>query len=164
MLPKRRFVLSGRGGSTLIEMMVAVAIIAILVTGIMAIGSHVRTNAQIKNTQSVIRALVAALEEYRNYRGTAGSLTFDFPHPPEVNNIVELYETLEEIPSCRAILEKIPESNTLYDVDGNIALTDAWRVQLLEYIYNGPGNFPTIRSAGPDMQFDTADDILSTEL
>ena len=162
-----------RRGFTLIEILVVVAILGILLGGMVSVGSHVRTNAQIKNTKSVIRALVAALEEYRNYRGTAGSLGFDFPNFPvdltnDPTNIVRLYPILNQIPSCRAILEKIPESNKELNAAGYIVLRDAWRDgntwMPLEYIYNGPGNFPTIRSAGPDMQPYTADDIISTEL
>ena len=44
-----------------------------------------------------------------------------------------------------------------------IEINDAWD-NPIDYGNPGNGNFPTPRSAGPDGVFQTADDILSTEI
>ena len=160
-------------GFTLVEILVVVAIIAILISGIVGVGSFVHTNSQIKNTKNVIRAVVAALEEYRNYKQVPGTF-FDFPDNvidipgDDEYDIIGLYLILNKVPSCKTILDRIPESNKEIDIAGNIILIDAWRdgadYRQLLYYYMGSGNFPVIRSAGPDMVYDTEDDIISTDL
>ena len=73
----RRFPAAGRGrerirrgrrGFTLVEVLVVMAIIAIIIAATVAVGGYVRTNAQIKNTQSTIKLLESALQEYQNYK------------------------------------------------------------------------------------------------
>ena len=83
-----------------------------------------------------------------------------------------LYCVMEDVPGCKAILEKLPvdvavnDDNDLVIIRGQakplLEVNDAWGHPLW-YAYKGPGNFPAITSAGPDGLFDTADDIVSTE-
>jgi len=179
---------TGMRGFTLVELLVVVAIIGILMSGAVMVGSYVTTNAKIQKTKGVLSVLNAAIEEYRMYHAStkvdlpAGNLpppSEPLPllgDPPPVgapgdfNGIVALYNALESVPSCREILNSIPENNViLYGV--NKVLVDAWKNEninqqnWLRYEYvPGSGNFPVIRSAGPDLQYGTADDILSTEI
>jgi len=51
-------------GITLVELLMAVAIVAILSAGLYVVGSRVETQAKIKQTQSTIEILSAALEQY----------------------------------------------------------------------------------------------------
>jgi prepilin-type N-terminal cleavage/methylation domain-containing protein len=53
-------------GLTLIELLMAVAIVAVLSAGLYVVGSRVETQAKIKQTQSTIEMLSAALEQYRD--------------------------------------------------------------------------------------------------
>jgi hypothetical protein len=84
---------------------------------------------------------------------------------------------LVDVPACREPFNRLPSSasNNL-DGDGIVQFMggaagqrgldegyDAWGCPLM-YRNSGKGNFPVIISAGEDGLFDTADDILSSEL
>ena len=92
--------------------------------------------------------------------------------------IARLHFALEQVPSCLETLNRIPENNKSWytfpvgpaTVSYKIYV-DAWmnedisQMNWLRYEYaQGSGNFPVIRSAGPDLVYGTADDILSTEI
>jgi prepilin-type N-terminal cleavage/methylation domain-containing protein len=53
-------------GLTLIEILMAIAIVAVLSAGLYMVGSRVETQAKIKQTQSAIEMLSTALEQYRD--------------------------------------------------------------------------------------------------
>jgi prepilin-type N-terminal cleavage/methylation domain-containing protein len=53
-------------GLTLVEILMAIAIVAVLSAGLYMVGSRVETQAKIKQTQSIIEMLSAALEQYRD--------------------------------------------------------------------------------------------------
>lgn len=226
-----------QAGFTLIEILVVVAIIMLLTTGMVKVAQTVRTNTQIKVTKGTISLLVSALGEYKNFHDRGRG--FEFPVEPDVYDfftndsrpnmglidalsqylpvddinsqagdhdgfvwkdmdlltadqeegrrlalatIEFLYCVMEDVPGCKAILEKLPVDVAVND-DNDSALmrgqakpllevNDAWG-RPLWYTVRGersltaeppqPGNFPTIASAGPDGLFDTADDIVSTE-
>jgi len=93
-----------------------------------------------------------------------------------------LYCVMEDVPGCKAILEKLPVDVAVNDDNDSVTIrgqaksllevNDAWGHPLW-YTVRGersllaappqPGNFPAIASAGPDGLFNTADDIVSTE-
>jgi prepilin-type N-terminal cleavage/methylation domain-containing protein len=180
-------------GFTLVELLVVTAIIAILMSGAVMVGSYVTTNAKIQKTKSVMSALNAAIDAYQLYYENIQVVDLpegDYPpnlvvpqlsDPPSINppspglfadfdGIVALYNALNMVPDCRKILERIPKNNVISD-GVNTVLVDAWmneninQQNWLRYEYvPGSGNYPVIRSAGPDMQYGTADDILSTEI
>ena len=90
--------------------------------------------------------------------------------------VLQLY--LDDVPDSREVLNKISGSmkanahghvvdpvgdNDPDDFKELVEISDAWKLPL-RYETRGGGNFPLISSAGPDGQFDTADDILSSEL
>jgi len=104
-LINRRFPAAGRGRErvsgcrrafTLVEVLVVMAIIAIIIAATVAVGGYVRTNAQIKNTQSTIKLLELTLQEYKNYKQSgfppqsnamsSGDLQFEFQHK-DIGNI-----------------------------------------------------------------------------
>ncbi len=136
--------------------MVVVVIIMILTVGILTVGAYVKKKAQIDETKNYIQILVSALQEYKNYH--EGNFS-GFP-----GNWNDFFTWLDEAPNCRKILDKIPPEKRIVDGDGVIvAVRDAWGTEM-RYIDNDPGNFPTIRSAGPDKEFNNADDITSDKL
>jgi len=56
-------------GFTLVEIMVAIVIIAIVLGIAIMVGQEVRTNAELKNTKGTIEVLVTALREYERLQG-----------------------------------------------------------------------------------------------
>jgi len=62
-----------KGGFTLLEMLVVIAIMVIVVSGILVVGSHVRTSARVNNTRATLGILTAALREWQ------GATRRDFP-------------------------------------------------------------------------------------
>ncbi|MCP4709928.1 MAG: type II secretion system protein [Planctomycetes bacterium] len=181
-----------RRGFTLVELLVVVAIIGILMSGAVMVGSYVIQNAKIQQTKSVMSALDAAIKQYQLYHASTntelplGNLPPQLVIPPltdppsinppstglytDFNGIVALYNALNDVPDCREILDSISKNNiVLYGTDK--ILVDSWmneninQLNWLRYEYvQGSGNFPVIRSAGPDLQYGTGDDILSTEI
>jgi len=171
-------------GFTLVELLVVVAIIGILISGAVMVGSYVMTNAKIQKTKSVLSALNAAINVYQGFHAStkqdlpAGNLPPSLVVPPlgdppgapgDFDGIITLYMYLDAVPDCREILNSIENNIILYNGVDNV-LVDAWmneninQLNWLRYEYvPGSGNPPVIRSAGPDLQYGTADDILSTQ-
>lgn len=222
-----------KSGFTLIEMLMVVAIIAILVSMVVGITKRIDDQRKEQLCRSTIVLLGNALEQFRDfgfeYKSTdyagltfpldcsdyelTGSLTYYLPRT--IQNALDLYDLptvsggthstafsgsealyffLSQVPDCRVTLDKIDKSLlTNKDASGNpmtitinfgttsqtLPLTriiDPWGTTLrYDYYpdykyYTGSGlykdyrdsakkTFPVITSAGPDKQFDTADDI-----
>jgi len=58
-----------KNGMTLIEILVAIAIMAILAAGLYSVSNYVQTQAKVKLTESTIELLSAALEQYYDFYG-----------------------------------------------------------------------------------------------
>lgn len=175
---------------TLVEIMVVIAIMAIIGFGAVNIAQKVVESTKADKTEAIIRTLVGILEEYQLDTG-------GFP----ASGIQNLYFALENNPKTRPLLEGLPQDcvkRLNYDWDGEsgpllpfeaVVIYDGWYasddhskdIDLSEtdnrsaidgngenepmlYINRGNGNFPIIRSAGKDRTFNTADDIISSEL
>lgn len=166
-----------QSGFTLIEIMVVVVILMILLAGILSVGSYVWKKAKVDETKSYILLLTSALKEYKNYQGTTLK---GYPSEDNLNNeywnMQGMFLAMNEVPNCRRILDKIPpeKRGDVHDNRDPLELKpgpdgifdtvlDAWGVPM-EYENNGSGNFPTIRSAGPDKVSGNADDITSDKL
>jgi len=70
-------------GVTIIELLVAISIIAILAAGLFTVGKHVNTQAKEKLAKCTIETLVAALEEFHEY----GYNSYSFP--PDCNGFTK---------------------------------------------------------------------------
>lgn len=57
-------------GLTLIEILVAVTIVAILAAGLYSVSDYLQKQSQIKLTESTIQTIVAALEQYYDFKGS----------------------------------------------------------------------------------------------
>ena len=229
-------------GFTLVEMLVVLAIVILLASGLVTVGNYVRQNALVHTTEGTIQMVVLALQEYQQHQekgGASGDLMFpESPYgeylvrgevgepwnddnindaldtipmddPPgiatlyvlnedhltdkevkelsldEQNDRLEarvsvevMYWHLNQVPACQAVLDGLMDDarDNMDGVndhgDGVIVkgepaslfeVMDAWG-RPLRYRTLGSGNFPRVDSAGPDGIFDTADDVLSSEL
>ena len=153
-----------RGGFTFVEILVVVVVISIVVTGIIVVASAVLKKAKVNATKGIIQNLVSALQEYKNYHEAnfGGFVT---------NN--KWIEELYEVPSAKKILNNIPADhladNFTRDNNNNLipgqnegvdTIYGSWDMPIVIETH-GAGNFPTIRSRGPDKEIGTADDIIS---
>ena len=148
-----------RGGFSLIELLVVIAIIVIVIAGMVTVGAHVRTKAQVQTTQTTIQTLVSALRTYkieRAYPDTvypgdlpvdewtqgshnsfiwddAGDLTVDEQNEriAAMASVEALYYWLDQASECQEILGNLPETATAND-DGDAVLVDGRTKALIE--------------------------------
>ncbi|MEJ2702959.1 MAG: type II secretion system protein [Sedimentisphaerales bacterium] len=153
-------------GLSLVEMLIVVAIIAILVTMVVSVASRVDNQAKEKGTESIFTLLDSALQEYHEFTG-------HYPEQAEVapakavDHIEYLYGELDSVPSAQKILRQLSGSTVQdkYRALGTDETTqtppevyDPWGTPL-DYRYVAGQNFPLLVSAGPDKTFGTPDDI-----
>jgi prepilin-type N-terminal cleavage/methylation domain-containing protein len=155
-----------KDGLTLVEILVVVALIAILATIVVGVAKRIDDQSKEKSIESTFVLLDSALQAYRQF-------TDKFPEQPEnipANAAAHsefLYNELNSIPDSRTILEKIDKSSVenKYGASGtptgtSVEIYDPWGMPL-DYRYNPGENFPEMISAGPDKTFGTADDMSS---
>jgi type II secretory pathway pseudopilin PulG len=149
-------------GTTLIEMVIVVAVIALLVSMVVGITSHIDKRSKEKGLNNIFALLGGALQEYYEY-------TDKFPEQPEKNftnaaaHSELLLAELRSIPSSRKVLEQISDlflKNKAGASDTSPEIYDPWGT-VLDYRYVQGETFPELISAGPDKVFGTADDISS---
>lgn len=152
-------------GMSLIEILVVVAVIAILTTMVIGVASRIDTQAKEKGLEAAFVLLDSALQEYHEFTGS-------FPEQTETNyanaatHSEYLYGQLQTIPATQKILQGIDESlvkNQYSAVGVPLSQTppevyDPWGTSL-DYRYVAGDNFPRLISAGPDKTFGTADDM-----
>lgn len=149
-------------GLTLIEIVVAVGIIALLVTMMISLVSRFDNQAKERGLESTFTLLEDALQEY--YEFTDG-----FPEQSEADfanaaaHSEYLYQQLSLIPDSRKIVEMVENSlikNDYGTPETPPEIYDPWGTSL-EYRYLSGETFPVLISAGQDKIFGTADDIRS---
>ena len=89
------------------------------------------------------------------------------------NSSEVMYWYLNDVEACEKVLAQLPSGSKTNDNSNGITVyeepkplievVDSWG-RPLRYRTLGRGNFPSVDSAGPDGIFDTADDVLSSEL
>ena len=147
-------------GLTLLEMVIVVAIIALLATMVINVVSRIDNQAKEKGLANIFALLESALQEYHEYTGKfPEQLEKNFANAPAHSEY--LYKELQSIPSSRQVLEKISDSllkNKWGDANSQPEIYDPWGTAL-DYRYISGNNFPELISAGPDRKFGTSDDI-----
>jgi prepilin-type N-terminal cleavage/methylation domain-containing protein len=218
---KRR---QNKTGVTLVEILVVVAIIAILVTMVIGIAARIDTQGKERLTKNTIALLTAALGQFGDYGYRYSDSNYaDFKFPPDCNGFSDtdlktelqtalgvivsisggthdanysgseaMYFFLSRVPESRQTLDKIDKKLvTNLGLDGSpmkitinpgvdekeyplFRVIDPWG-KTLRYDYydetktnpddrrKSKKTFPVITSAGPDKEFDTADDITSRD-
>lgn len=163
---KAMIIRRNKDGFTLVEILVVVALIAILATLVVGVAGRLDTQAKENALDGTFVLLDSALQEYREF-------TDKFPEQPEINpanaaaHSEFLYNELHSVPDSRNILEKIDQSliENKYGATGtpvgtSVEIYDPWGMPL-DYRYSTGDNFPAMTSAGPDKIFGTADDMSS---
>jgi len=142
-----------KAGFTLIEMLIVVAVIAILATMVVGLATRIDNQSKERALKSTFTLLDSALQEYYEYWNA-----FPDPNkPPYLSPSAALYGQLYSTPTSRQILEKI-SAKLLRDNPPQIY--DLWGM-VLDYRYVQGDNFPLLLSAGPDRTFGTGDDVTS---
>lgn len=145
-------------GLTLVEILVTVAIIAVLTTMVMTVVKRVDNQAKEKSLANTFAVLESALHEYYEYWNA-----FPDPNAPAyATHSAALYAQLQATPTTRSLLNKIDEVyvENHPDAPSTRQIHDPWGT-VLDYRYVPSSNFPELMSAGPDEKFFTADDISS---
>jgi prepilin-type N-terminal cleavage/methylation domain-containing protein len=153
-------------GLTLIEMLMAIAMIAILTSIVLMVTERSYSYAEQKATEGTISLLDSALQEYRDFYN-------DFPDPNgikvvsqnEIRHSVSLYDRLNFLPDSRRVLERIPEGfirKVEISGDSFFEFIDSWGTTM-DYRYVGGMNFPLIISAGRDKNFATEADNITNK-
>ena len=155
--------LQNKTGITLVEMLIVVAVIAMLAAMLVGVSTVIDTQSKERATEATFTLLEAALDEYKNLMGK-------FPIQPEVDDTNApahseyLYYKLNSIPASRNIMKKINDKliQNKYQpaIDPNLyEIYDLWGT-VLDYMYDEPNyTYPSLKSAGKDKTFGTPDDI-----
>ena len=142
-----------KSGVTLIEMLIAVAVISILVSLVLAGATRLHNQGSEQLMRSTFGMLDGALQEYYDYYGR-------FPDPagqPD-DPMQYLCGELQTASGSRQILEKVSRKLLRSGVAGEAPrLYDPWGTPVY-YGYVPGDNFPLLESAGPDRDFDAAGD------
>ena len=145
-------------GLSLIEILMAVVIIAILAAITIGVVSHIDDQNNQRQLESTYSLLEGALGEYYEYwKG--------FPDPnmaPYLTHSAALYGQLNTTPGTQEFLEGISEKLKQNNPDAvdmpQTQILDPWGT-MLDYRYISGDTFPELVSAGPDKIFGTIDDI-----
>jgi prepilin-type N-terminal cleavage/methylation domain-containing protein len=155
-------------GFTLVEMLIVVAIIALLATMVVGLAGRIDNQSKERALKSTFALLDSALQEYYEYTG-------EFPvadnADPNLNSEI-LYAALDSVPPSRTILEKVNSSLIQNNFNPTAVppipeIYDPWwpnnknKRRVLDYRYALGDTFPKLISSGPDRSFGTADDISS---
>jgi prepilin-type N-terminal cleavage/methylation domain-containing protein len=141
-----------KNGLTLVEILVAIAIVALLAAGLYSVSQYVDRQAKVKLTESTIEILAAAIDEYYDFYNKFPDPADSYPAGCNLS-IEKLYYKLGLAPNAKKILGHINPS-LIKDADGDDfpEVVDAWGTSF-RYEYTQDDNFPVITSAGPDRKF-----------
>ena len=121
--------MTNKNGLTIVEILVAVTIIALLAAGLYSVSNYLEKQAKIKLTESTIEALSAAIEQYRDFNGhfpfVTGTGSYGLSqlqttlngtvvNPTDYNDIYAssdaLYYILNQVPASKKIIDNLNRS------------------------------------------------------
>jgi len=145
-------------GFTLIEMVIVVAIIALLAAMIIGGAAAIDNQGKQRAVENLFGQIEAALDAYCEF-------TDGFPLSPDATppqRCERLYSDLSKVVSAREVLGQI-NGSLIADrytdaVPVGPEIYDPWGT-VLDYQYTAGMQYPRLISAGPDKMFGTSDDI-----
>ncbi len=164
----RPSILSRCSALTLIEIIVVMAIMTILVSTLVVAGFSVQRRAQVRGTKGLLQKIAQALNQYRiTYRVyVPQDNLIDEANPVQARRYsLPLWQASEHEGQFLSVNAKHKAAGgPLTDPSTSSQATwyyyqDAWR-KPLKYICGPPYNSFTITSSGPDLEWNTGDDIV----
>lgn len=167
----------GRRAFTLVELLVAMFIIAILITLVVQVARYVYEEASRKETQSIQNLTMRAVEAFHELTGEyPPDDPNDFPAGTVTTETILLYHlkgdhlrtSPQEELDLKARIKKatgpvlLELPSDVIKAGGN-TIRDGFGNPMQYYRTEGLGNRPVLISAGPDGQFGNEDDIRSDE-
>jgi prepilin-type N-terminal cleavage/methylation domain-containing protein len=146
-------------GLSLVEMLVVIGVVAVLASMVIGIAIRIDDQSKERCLKTTLALLEGALQEYYDYYKA-------FPDPNQQHtpsyptHSAALYGQLYDTPSSRKILDQISDS-LIKKSPGTLEILqihDPWGT-VLDYKYVPGETFPELISAGPDKEFNSADDI-----
>ena len=117
-----------KAGLTMIEILIAVALIALLAGGMFFVSGRAREQAKIELTKSTLAMLDTALEQYYDYGKTyPPDVEYAGPGTPPTRSLSYAFD-----PTGGAVLLSMNPSNPAYELD----YVDAQSVEVLYYYLN----------------------------
>lgn len=173
---------SEQSGFSLVEVLVVIAVLAILAGTLMGFSKRLRQQADEKLCKATIDILITAIEQYYDYHGEfpAYDPVLEDVAPARENYAIEiLHDCLYSLPGSRKLCEQIQVSqigDTDTDLsgklvkDGRIEFLDPWgnaldyQTGIIDASNNYvPWTFPVIVSGGPDGDLTTTADNISSK-
>jgi len=145
-----------------IEVMVAVSIVIILAAIVLGVGRRLKTQADEKLAKSTIQILVTAIGQYHQFWDEFPAVTDPCGLPAEHSE--ELYNRLYKTPNSKRFCEKIDSTmigDTSEPPNDDLEFLDPWG-KSIDYRYKDGDSFPVIESSGPDKDFSTQADNISS--
>jgi len=145
-----------KSGFTLIEMIIVVAIIALLAAMIIGGAGALDNQGKQRAVENLFGQIEAALDAYYDFNGSFPAE----PAPPttEIQRAEAMYAALYALADSRTVLAEIDGSFVLDRRPAPPVICDPWKTPV-DYSYTAGMQYPTLTSAGPDKMFGTADDI-----
>jgi len=149
-----------RNGFSLVELLVAIAIIALLITIGVGVGQKVMTAGNVKVTEANMAIIMNAIEYYQELDTDATPY-----EPPDDTNdrpnrqSRDLYTALTADNEVQAKLASLPADAVESSSPGHFL--DKFGKEIWYDATGGLGGTPLLTSAGPDGYFGTEDDIRS---
>jgi type II secretory pathway pseudopilin PulG len=152
-----------KDGTTLVEILVVIAVIMILAGLVTGIAMSIDSYAKEKGVKATFSVLDAALQEYYDFTG--GFPLADDPGRSASANCEILYSALSSVPVSREVLEKISGKVIKNEFNPTAVppiyeIYDPWGT-VLNYRYNSGDSFPVLTSAGPDRNWATVADNIT---
>lgn len=159
----RRF--DAQSGFTLNEVLIVVVILAILVSAVIGVGKRLKDQANEKLCRSTIQVLIAAIEQYYDYRGSFPDPFLNPSSDPDLEPFENLYKQLYEVSTSRKLCEQI-QASQVGNIDGDkySEFVDPWG-EPFDYQYDeiAGQTFPVIVSGGVDRDLTQAADNISSK-
>jgi type II secretory pathway pseudopilin PulG len=149
-----------RAFSTL-EVLAAVTVVIILAAILLGVGKRLKTQAEEKLAKSTIQILVTAIGQYYEFWDK-----FPVADPCDApdEHSEDLYSQLDSTPSSKSFCAKIDTTmigDTNNDAENRLEFLDPWG-RALDYRYSIGDSFPQVISGGPDGNYDTKSDNITS--